>query len=218
MDSSSAIARDTLRTSFDLRASSAETVPTPAPISTIVATTFQKSSRRASSDCVQTATFLIVCSCFHSSSLSPSSSSLVRGRGGRKYTHASGRQSAHASPRTDDFLWRTESARSPLTPFVSFRFVTSAGPSSTMRAASVHSAQAGPCAAHDGSCAARVVRSVLISIESDLPELGVEGVGVDDRAGATVSAAATVSESRVCVWERGICEAPRAKPPRAWHA
>jgi len=55
-------------------------------------------------------------------------------------------------------------------------------------------------------------------LDKHLPKLGMERVGVDDRAGATVSAAATISESRVCVWDRGICEAPRAKPPRAWHA
>jgi hypothetical protein len=86
-----------------------------------------------------------------------------------------------------------------LIPLVSFTFVTSVGPSSTMRAASVQSAQAGPCAAHVGLCAASVVRNVLMSIESDLPALGVEGDEVDGGGGTTVSAATTVSESRVCV-------------------
>ena len=106
---------------------------------------------------------------------------------------------------------------SSLIALVSLSFVTGVGPSSTIRASSVQSAQAGPCAAHVGPYAASVVRSVLMSIDSDLPALGVEGDEVGDGAGTTVSAAATVSENLVCVWERGICDAPKARPPRAWH-
>src|SRR5712675_1678178 len=111
-----------------------------------------------------------------------------------------------------------ERARSALTTLVSFALVTSAGPSSTIRAASVQSAHTGPCAAPDGSVVPSVVRNVLISIESNLLALGVWGDEVVDGAGSTVSAVATISESLVCVYARGICDAPSAKPPRAWHA
>ena len=72
-----------------------------------------------------------------------------------------------------------------------------------MRAASVQSAQAGPCAADDGSCVASVVRSVLIRIESDFPALGVRGGEAGD-AEVLVSTSLTIWESRVCVCERGI--------------
>ena len=82
-------------------------------------------------------------------------------------------------------------------------------------AAIVQSAQTGPWAAHVGSDVPSVVRSVLISIESDLP-LGVRGDEVvGATAGSTMSVEATMSESRRCAEERGICEAARARPPSA---
>jgi len=110
-----------------------------------------------------------------------------------------------ARERTDD-LWHTESAMSSLIPL----YVTSAGLCSTMKTESVHSAE------HDGSYPASVVRSVLISIEP--PHQGVEGDEINDDAGATVRAAATVSVGRVCVSEREICDATNTRPPKGWYA
>ncbi len=79
-----------------------------------------------------------------------------------------------------------------------------------MKTTSVHRAE------HDGSCPASVVRSVLISIEP--PHQGVEGDEINDEAGATVRAAAIVSVGRVCMSERGICDATNARPPKGWYA
>jgi len=81
----------------------------------------------------------------------------------------------------------------------------------------VQNAQVGPCAAHDGLCVASVVRSVLISIESDFPALGVRGgeAGDDDEVLVSVSTAVMILERRICVCERGIRDALRARPPKA---
>ena len=177
----------------------------PVPMSTIVATTFQNLTRHASSAGVQAAAAAAAAAAFvdvppspHSSS-TPSCSLFLCGRGGRKYTPASERQRVHVSACTNDFLWHTERVRSPLTLFVSFTFVTSAAPSSTIRAPSMQSAHTGPCAAHVGSYTPSLVRSVLISNDSHFPALGVGGDEFNDCTGATVSAAVTVLESHVCV-------------------
>ena len=78
-----------------------------------------------------------------------------------------------------------------------------------MRAASVQSAQTGPCAVHDRSCVPSVVGSVLMSFWV------CEEVKVGDEEDISVSAALTILESRVCICEREIWDAPSARPPGA---
>jgi hypothetical protein len=66
-----------------------------------------------------------------------------------------------------------------------------------------------------GQIAQEVVHSVLMSIVSNFPALGVRGGEVGDEDKVSVSAALTILESHVCICEREIWDAPSARPPGA---